>query len=278
MIEIGVNPVAFFTVRWYGVAVALGILALILWVAWQIKKGARVSMDTLFMAALIGIPSGVIVSRLLHVLDRWSYYSQHVNEIVGGDGLTIYGAILGAALGIWIYSRISRFKFGLLADLITPGLIIAQMIGRVGCTINGCCYGNVCDLPWSVVYTHPETFGPIGIPVHPTQVYEIIYLLAVFGIILFLKDRIRPHGSLFAVYLSFYAVWRIGIDFIRDGTPFLFGLHEAQVIGIVTLIITIPLMAIKTRWGSEEEIPDTPTETPEEVPEITERNSGESEE
>jgi phosphatidylglycerol:prolipoprotein diacylglycerol transferase len=254
--------------------VALGIVALIAWVAWQINKGAKVSMDTLFMAALVGIPSGVIVSRLLHVLDKWSYYSQHWNEIIGGDGLTIYGAILGAALGIWVYSKISRVKFGLLADLITPGLIIAQMIGRVGCIINGCCYGDVCDLPWAIVYTHPETFGPAGIPVHTTQADEIIYLLAAFAIILFLKDRIRPHGSLFAIYLSLYAVWRILVDFIREGTPFLFGLHEAQVIGIVTLLVTIPLLAMKTRWGKAEEEPepvpaasDTPPETSEKLPE-----------
>jgi phosphatidylglycerol:prolipoprotein diacylglycerol transferase len=270
MIEISVNPVAFLTVRWYGIMVALGILALILWVAWQIKKGARVSMDTLFMAALVGIPSGVIVSRLLHVLDRWSYYSQHANEIIGGDGLTIYGAILGAALGIWIYSKLGKFKFGYLADLITPGLIIAQMVGRVGCTINGCCYGNVCDLPWAIVYTHPETFGPIGTAVHPTQVYEIIYLLISFGVILLLKDRIKPPGSLFTVYLSLYSVWRIGIDFIREGTPFLFGLHEAQVIGIITLLITIPLLTIKTRWGREEEEPEPLPETTEETPAGTE--------
>jgi phosphatidylglycerol:prolipoprotein diacylglycerol transferase len=74
MIEIGINPIAFFSIRWYGVMVALAIVTIILWVMWQIKKGARISYDTLFMAAVIGIPSGVIVSRLLHVIDKWDYY------------------------------------------------------------------------------------------------------------------------------------------------------------------------------------------------------------
>ncbi len=261
MIEISINPVAFLTVRWYGIMVALAILALIIWVAWQIKRGARISMDTLFMAALIGIPSGVIVSRLLHVLDLWSYYSQNPGEIIGGSGLTIYGAILGAALGVWIYSKFGKFKFGYLADLIAPGLIIAQMIGRVGCTINGCCYGSACSLPWAIVYTHPESLGPIGIAVHPTQPYEIIYLAIIFTVIMLLKDKLRPDGSLFITYLSFYAVWRLGIDFLREGTPFLFGLHQAQVIGIITLIITIPLLAFKTRWFRAEEKPESVEES-----------------
>jgi phosphatidylglycerol:prolipoprotein diacylglycerol transferase len=248
MIEISINPIAFLTVRWYGIMVALGILALVLWVAWQVKRGARVSYDTVFMAALVGIPSGVVVSRLLHVLDLWDYYSQNPGQIIGGSGLSIYGAILGAALGIWIYSKFGKFKFGYLADLITPGLILAQMIGRVGCTINGCCYGTACNLPWAIVYTHPESLGPIGIPVHPTQPYEIIFLALVFTFMLILKDRLKPDGSLFIAYIGLYGLWRLGIDFIRDGTPFLFGLHQAQVIGIITLVISITLLAWKTRW------------------------------
>ena len=76
-----------------------------------------------------------------------------------------------------------------------------------------------------------------------------------------LKDKLRPDGSLFITYLSFYAVWRLGIDFLREGTPFLFGLHQAQVIGIITLIITIPLLAFKTRWFRAEEKPESVEES-----------------
>jgi len=225
---------------------------IILWVAWQIRKGARVSYDTLFMAAIVGIPSGVVISRLLHVIDRLDYYSQYPGEIIGGSGLTIYGAVLGAALGIWVYSKFSKFQFGYLADLIAPGLILAQVIGRVGCTINGCCYGTTCSLPWAIIYTNPDSLAPLGIAVHPTTVYEIIYLLIIFGVALKLKGRLRPDGSLFCVYLSLYSLWRLGIDFLRDGTPFLFGLHQAQVIGIIVLAITITLLALRTRWVKAE--------------------------
>lgn len=252
MIEIGINPIAFavgsIEVRWYGIMVALAVLVLILWMVWQVKRGARVSYDTIFTAALVGIPSGIVISRLLHVVDLWPYYIEHPGHIIGGSGLTIYGAVLGAALGIWIYSRFSKISFAYLADFLAPGVILAQVIGRVGCTINGCCYGTACDLPWGITYTNPDSLGFGAGVVHPTQIYEIIYLLIIFGVTMLLKGRLRPDGSLFMAYLGFYSLWRLGIDFLREGTPFLFGLHQAQVIAIVVLAIVIPLLVLRTRW------------------------------
>jgi len=246
------SPIAFtigeVSVRWYGIFVALAILSLVLWALREVRRGADLSYDTVFSAALVGIPSGIIFSRLLHVIDKWGYYFQNPGQIIGGSGLTIYGAVLGAALGVWIYSRFSKFSFGYLADVLAPGVILAQAIGRVGCTLNGCCYGIETHLPWAVVYTHPESFGPLGVPVHPTQIYEIVYNLIVFVVLLRLRGRFQPDGSLFLIYLTFYSLWRLGIGFIREGTPLLFGLHEAQIIAIIVLIITITLMALRTRW------------------------------
>ena len=259
MIEIGIDPIAFLNVRWYGILVALAIVLIILWVVWQVRRGARISYDTVFTASVVGIPSGIVVSRLLHVIDKWEYYSQNLGEIIGGSGLTIYGAVLGAGLGIWIYSKFSKLQFGYIADLIVPGLILAQVIGRIGCTINGCCYGTTCDLPWGIVYTHPDSVVErhlLNVPLHPTQVYEIIYLLIMFGVVFWLRKRLKPDGSLFLAYLSLYSLWRFGIDFLRDGTSFLLGLHQAQVIAIITLAIVIPLLALRTRWirvGEESE-------------------------
>jgi phosphatidylglycerol:prolipoprotein diacylglycerol transferase len=252
MIYINVSPIAFtigsVRVAWYGIMVALAVVTVVAWTLVAARRDPRLSSDIILNAALAGIPAGIIGARLLHVIDYWSYFSHHLNEIVGGEGLAIYGAVLGAALGIWIYSRFRKISFGHLADVIAPGIILAQAIGRVGCTLNGCCYGVETDIFCAVVYTNPESHGPIGIPVHPTQTYEIIYNLIVFGVLLALRKRFRPDGSLFMIYLSLYSIWRIGIDFIREGTPFLFGLHEAQVISIIILIITITLMVWRTRW------------------------------
>ncbi len=254
MITISINPIAFsigsFSVRWYGIMVALAVLVVVLWLFWEIKKGAKVSYDTLVTAALVGIPSGIIFSRLLHVIDLWDYYRAHPGQIVGFSGLTIYGAILGAVLGIWIYSRFSHFRFGYVMDLVAPGVLLAQAIGRVGCTINGCCYGAEAPswLPWSVVYTNPQSYAPLGVAVHPTQVYEIVFLLIAFGVLFPLRKRFKPDGSLFLIYLGTYSAWRVGVGFLRDGTSFLFGLHQAQVIGIIVLLIVVPILIWRTRW------------------------------
>jgi len=250
LITIGIDPIAFLGVRWYGVFVALAALVLVLWMLREARSGAKLSYNTIFTGALIGIPSAIVFSRLLHVVDRWGYYSQNPGQIIGTEGLTFYGAVLGAALGIWVYSKLSNFQFAYLADLVAPAILLAQAIGRVGCTINGCCYGAEAPswLPWSIVYTHPGSFAPLWTPLHPTTIYEIIYNLLAFTVLLKLRGRFKPDGSLFLIYLSLYALWRVGSDFLRAGTPFLFGLHQAQVIGIIILAITIPLLAYRTRF------------------------------
>jgi phosphatidylglycerol:prolipoprotein diacylglycerol transferase len=248
VITIDVDPIAFWNVRWYGIMVALAAAVVVLWVIWEVRRGAKLSYETIFTAALIAIPSGVIVSRLLHVIDLWDFYSQSPGQIIGASGLTIYGAILGAVLGIWVYSKFSKFNFAYFADLVAPGVILAQAVGRVGCTLNGCCYGIPTSLPWGVVYTSPESYAPLGIAVHPTQLYEIAYLLIIFGVIFKLRGRFKPDGSLFLIYISLYSLWRIGIDFLREGAPFFLGLHQAQVIGIIVLAIAVPILVLRTRW------------------------------
>jgi phosphatidylglycerol:prolipoprotein diacylglycerol transferase len=259
LITIDVNPIAFtlgsISVRWYGVMVALAVVVLILWVVWQIRRGADISYDSLLTVAIIAIPSGIIISRLLHIIDLWSFYLANPGLLLGFGGLTIWGAILGATLGIWVYSRFSDFKFGYFMDLVTPGVLLAQVIGRIGCTINGCCYGKASSLPCAVVYTNPDSYAPVGIAVHPTQLYEIIFLLIVFGVLFWLRKRFQPEGSLFLIYLSLYSMWRLGIGFLRgDGTDFLFGLQQAQVVGIVVLLIVIPILVLRTRWVKREDV------------------------
>jgi phosphatidylglycerol---prolipoprotein diacylglyceryl transferase len=267
LINFGANPVAFelgsFSMRWYSTFLTLAVVWLIFWMWLQVKKGAQITLDTVLSMALVGIPSGIIFARLLHVIDdiviaslhpeltasgQVINYLQHPGLIIGGAGLTIYGAILGAALGIWIYCKITKTKMGYIVDLMAPGIIIAQAIGRVGCLLNGCCYGTPTTLPWGLVYTDPQSFGfNGGIPTHPTVVYEIIYCIIVFVVLMMLRKKLKPDGSLFALYLAFYAAWRLGIDFLRDGTPFLFGLHQAQVISIIVLAITVPWMIKNSR-------------------------------
>jgi phosphatidylglycerol---prolipoprotein diacylglyceryl transferase len=261
MIEVNINPIAFsigpVNVGWYGIMVTLAIITLVGWALYWSKKDPGITYDNVINAALVGIVSGVIFSRLLHVIDLWSYYMQHPGKIIGGEGLTIWGAVLGAALGIWIYSRISKKSFAHFADMLASGIILAQAIGRVGCTILGDDYGFPTTLPWGFVYTSPNSPANqvMGLtPTHPVVLYEIFYNLIIFGVLMLLRKKLRPDGSLFLVYLGFYSIWRIGSDFLREGTDFLFGLHQAQFIGVIVLIICVVLIAWRTRWVKKEPV------------------------
>ncbi len=155
-------------------------------------------------------------------------------------------------------SKFSHFKFGYFADLIAPAVTLAQAIGRIGCTINGCCYGLEAPswLPWAIRYPPDSGYFVasdfLGKALYPTTVYEIVYNLIVFAVLLKLRGRLKPDGSLFLVYLGLYSLWRVGSDFLREGTPFLFGLHQAQVIGIIVLAITVSWLAYRARWVKAE--------------------------
>jgi len=263
MIQFPVDPVAVqigsFQIRWYSVSIVVAVLWLIYWCRQQIRKGARLKFDNVLTLATIGIPSGIIFARLLHVLDdiviqaqagQTSIYISNPASIIGGEGLTIWGAVLGAALGIWIYCLITRKQSGYLFDLLAPGIIIAQAIGRVGCLLNGCCFGTPTILPWGFMYTNPNSLAYGIPPSHPVVLYEIIFDVLLFVVLLRLRGKFKPDGALFLIYLSLYSAWRFGIDFLRAGTPFLVGLHQSQFIGVVILLAAGIWMAIKMRTAS----------------------------
>lgn len=259
MITISINPVAFhigaYEVRWYGIIVALGVAAIILWVWRQLRgKWAELPKPPDITVIVPAILSGIVVAKLFHVIDRWDVYSQNPGQVFSGGGLSIYGAVIGTSLFFLIYSKVRHYPFGFFADLAAPGIILAQAIGRVGCTINGCCYGKPAPewLPWSVVYTHPNSYAPLGVALHPTQPYEIVFCLIGFAILLKLRGRLKPDGTLFLVYLTSYSAWRVGIDFLREGTPFILGLHEAQFVAIIVLAVTIPILALRM-WRSRQQ-------------------------
>lgn len=237
-------------IGWYGLMIALAVLVLVMWAHWQIKtRWPEFSTDTLLGVIIVGIPSAIVFARLLHVIDEWEYYSQHLDRLIGGSGLTIYGAILGAVLGTWIYSKFRPFSWNFGADLVAPGILLAQSIGRIGCLINGCCFGKETSLPWAISYVHPNSssFGVNG--AHPTQLYEILFLLIFFVILIFLRGKLKPDGSLFLVYLGGYSLWRLASGFFRVNDPFLFGLHQAQVIGLAVFItVVVILIYRRLRW------------------------------
>ncbi len=251
MIRIGINPVLIsigpFSLRWYGVFMALAVAFVVWWAVRQAKK-AGLSEDLMYGAAAWAIPFSLIISRLFHIVDQLDYYILRPRAIFGFEGLTVFGAVIGAALGVWIYSKIKKFTFAPIVDMIAPGAIIAQAIGRLGCTINGCCYGTETAVPWAFIYTHPNSLAPLGVPTHPTVVYEIFWDLVVFGILYKLRGRLTPPGSLFLVYLVAYSVGRFFLSYLRQNNIFAAGLLEAQIVSLLTIAAGLPFLIIRTRW------------------------------
>ncbi len=280
MFTISIDPIAFTIgsreVRWYGILIAIAVAVVILWMIRQVdKRRPNLPAPPNIMVAPVGIVAGIIGAKLIHVLERVGYYVQNPMAIFSGGGLAIYGGVLGAVLGIWIYLKLSHQEkgvkhFGFFIDLVAPGIILAQAIGRIGCTINGCCYGKAAPdwLPWSVVYTHPNSYAPLNIPLHPTQPYEITFCLIAFAILLKLRRRLEPtEGALFLVYLIMYSAWRFGVGYLRSDLQFILGLSQSQIISLVVLTVAIFLLvrmrlrfqATEQKVGSGEESPPPAT-------------------
>jgi phosphatidylglycerol:prolipoprotein diacylglycerol transferase len=217
------------------------LLAIAFLVGWVLYFGKRTGLTSEFVisAALWAIPLGIIGAKLVHVVDSLSYYLAHPTNIADPGGLAIFGAILGGMLGLYVHCRLRRVSFAPLADLAAPGVILAQAIGRVGCTINGCCYGAPSSLPWAVIWTHPNTYAPLGLAVHPTQIYELIWDLLVFAILWwFLCGRLKQPGALFAAYLALYSLGSFLIRFLRGDVSAFAGIfNEGQVISLLVFVV-----------------------------------------
>ncbi len=248
MITINVDPIActigHIAVPWYAIALASAVVVVLI-VAWHEAKRAGIAPKSFCFAAVWAILGGVIGAKLVHVIDFWDHYSAHPREIFRPEGWALYGAILGAILAMWGYSRISGTSFWQWGDIVAPVAPLGQAIGRIGCLIQGCCYGLPSSLPWAIVYIHPRSYAPLGVPLHPAQLYFLLWNLIVFAVLWWLRGRLKPAGSLFLVYLNLYSAGDFGLRFLRQGEPFLFGLHQAQVIGLATLAVAMPLLFVR---------------------------------
>jgi len=252
-LTVSISPVLLrlgvFEIRWYGVMVALAVVAVIA-ISLMEAKRLGVAQEHIYNLAVWAVLGGIIMSRLLHVIDEWQYYIAHPQQLIGFAGLTIYGAVLGALIAVVVYAWVNKLSIWQLADIVAPGAILGQAVGRIGCTINGCCYG-LENPPWwagAIVYTNPEhaILGtPIGVPLYPTQLYHLAWNLIGFAVLWSLRKRLAPPGSLFLLYLAIYAAGDLAIRSVREGAPFLFGLQQAQLIGIAILLVTVPWLCVR---------------------------------
>jgi len=248
MITINIDPILFhigpLEIRWYGVMVALAVIAIVS-ISLQEAKRLKIAGEHVYNIAVWAVVGGVIFSRVFHVIDKWSYYSQHPEHIIGFAGVAVYGAVFGAFLAIVVYVWIQKLQVWTLLDIVSPGALVGMAIGRVGCVINGCCYGLPTGGEWGFIYEHSNALAPLGVALHPTQMYHIAWNLAAFGILWMLRRRLHPTGSVFLLYIALYGAGDLTIRFFREGEPFLFGIQQAQLIGIILLVASIAVFAVR---------------------------------
>ncbi|HZT05581.1 MAG TPA: prolipoprotein diacylglyceryl transferase [Chloroflexota bacterium] len=230
--------------RWYGLMIGLGIVAGCYVGA---KEAARrgVPMDDAVNMATWAVPVAFVFARLFHVVDMLPYYVANPTKIIAINegGMAIYGGLLGGIVAGLVYAKVHRLPIGKLADASAPGMIAGQAIGRIGCFFNGDHQGVPTSLPWGTQYTNSNTVVPdFGVPRHPTQIYEMLYDFAVFGLIWWLRRRVSTDGVLFWTYASLYSFGRFWISFLRLDANFLFGLKEAQVVSLITFMVGVPVI------------------------------------
>lgn len=209
-----------FTIYWYGIFVAIGILSG-LWVASRFSKARGIPPESIIDSGVWLVISGLIGARLFYVILNWkdSFASQPLYEIfmIQKGGLVFYGGLLGGILGAFIFSKIKKIPILRLFDVLSLGLPIGHFFGRIGCFMNGCCYGKETNLPVGVHFPSPhETFGKA---VHPTELYEsFLNLLLFFYLIKYFKKE-KPDGAVTACYLMSYSLIRFAVEFLRGDYP-----------------------------------------------------------
>lgn len=235
------HPIAFeifdYPVRWYGVMAALGFLTAITILQWK-RNYANVSKEQISDIAFVAIVTGIIGSRITYVIRFWD--TQFKNNFwsvfrIDQGGLVFYGGFILATIVLIVYCKRKKLEALRILDIFAPAMAIGHALGRIGCFLNGCCYGGLCKIQ-SLGVTYPEgsqTVPPefTGIPLHPVQLYETIENLILAGILLLLIKKVKV-GQTAAIYLASYGILRFCNEFCRadhHSVDMIFGLTPAQI-------------------------------------------------
>lgn len=216
------------TIRWYGVMMALGFIAT--FINWTLisRKAQNLNFcsDLLFWIMI----SGIAGARLAYIFSDPFYFMTNpwLMFRIDQGGLIYYGGVAGACIAIFIFARIRKEKPAELFDLVITALPLAHAFGRIGCFLNGCCYGKIYDGPlsvafpeksppwWNHVYAGQITrFTQYSLKVHPVQLYEAAFNLVLYVILILLYKRQKKTGLVTAVYMLAYSVGRFFIEFLR---------------------------------------------------------------
>ena len=254
------NPVAFkifsHDIRWYGIMVATGVLAGY-FLMQKNRKYADLSQEQVADICFFSMISGVLGARIFYVIEFFQYFQYKIVngmqvkrqfgemllEMIRIDkgGIVFYGGFIGAVVTLFIYCRLKKLNFLRVFDMMAPSLALGHAFGRIGCLINGCCYGKIAH--WGIHYPNLHIYGQCaGTTRIPVQLFEslINFLLAV--ILHFSLKKLKP-GQVISLYCILYGTVRFLDEFLRgDNTRFFLGIFTpGQAVGLFVIPIGIAI-------------------------------------
>jgi phosphatidylglycerol:prolipoprotein diacylglycerol transferase len=234
------GPITLYT---YGLFLALGFIAG-LYTARHEAGLLGENPDTVSDIVFYLIIFGVIGGRFFYVLTNIDTFIKNplsVFEIWKG-GLVFYGGFIFSIITVWLYTRIKKISLWKYADILAPGLAIGHAVGRIGCLMAGCCYGRECHQPWAITFHNHDSLAPLNIPLHPTQIYEVIGNLFIFAALMLFRKKKQLDGQVFWIYVFMYGVMRFIIEIFRgdDRGDYFFGvISVSQSIGILMICASV---------------------------------------
>jgi phosphatidylglycerol:prolipoprotein diacylglycerol transferase len=237
----------FFTIHTFGVLLAAAYLSAL---AWVVRGARREGLDpdaltSLGLWAIVGALVGAKALLLFRSFDELTGSAADVMAFLTSAG-DFYGGFIGglvaAALFFWRNPRVPFWKS---ADVCAPAIALGQAIGRIGCLMAGDDYGSATSVPWAVTFTDPEAASiggaPLGVPLHPVQLYESLFCLALFVFLVRLARRRHRDGDVILAYTVIYAIGRFVLEFFRGDADrgFVFGgpLSTSQFIAVLMLLL-----------------------------------------
>ncbi len=242
--EFEINSVAFsigsVDIAWYAIIITFGMVLAVWHLSYRAKQSG-IKNDTVVDYALITIPCGIIGARLYYVLaeiDRFDSFAEVLN--IRGGGLAIYGGILAGALSVFIISKVKKIPFLTIADSCTPGIILAQSIGRWGNFTNGEAFGSETEIFCRMGLNNALT-GFDTMYVHPTFLYESLWNMVGFVIAnVFYKKR-QYDGQIFLFVFGWYGLGRMFIEGLRADSLYskIFGIEFRTSQVLAAVIFTV---------------------------------------
>jgi len=269
-VNIGIDPnivkVGGLLITWHGFFTAVGIIAGV-WLAVGVASTNRVNIDpdTAYTIGMVVVATGLVGARALYVLENYGDNTSIDSFLdmfrITEGGISIYGAIIGGAVGGWAYGIWKKLPCAAGADAAVFGMMLGLAIGRIGDLINGEHFAKASDLPWAVTYSHPNSTAFFREAMHPATTYEMLADLVILALLAYLWRLAPKSGVIFTSAFLMYAVMRFFVSFLRlDSEEPLLGLTTPQVVSLLVIISGLPLLVYFLRREEPEHERISPAE------------------